>query len=798
MTNGEKDAKTTTPRRPFGSRHAARRRSPFRLSMSRETTLEQEKTSAEHLMKNTFVHAMEWHSLFGRSSAVHAAIVLFGLVACCPDAYSQLAGLAPRGRFETASVIVPAGNSCLLHPDGNSDPTQSIPVNADEDGVARFQAVRPAQQDSVDRLALECTDANGISQTYLVDLRSEATFAPRPFNPAFTTLAVRPALTRDPLSYTQQDLIQGGYGLRPDPIQNPDGYNRWLAAASQPVYKLRSAARSSSTPSHTRRRPISQPSAQSTVPELDATVYTSPSSGWTGAILQGSYKKNATSALTYSYVLNEATFNVPTVTPGGFGTGATAMTIWNGLGNVFQAIVDVNTTATTASFGIHHQDFDPWTKGNDTGGTRFTPKPGDSIYAEEWYCDAKGNLNLSGGYACTLMVDNTQGVEWECDQANSSECTSYTLKPADLANGNLGFWADFIIEDDTGEVVKNSAEWPDFSPVTMTGSAFVVQGSGTSGIGQWVTTSTDPLVELLTDANASVPFVRGDEHLRITLPTGGVKWTDVQTNIYSWDGSNFNTYWPGCATSIGVGPNSRGLTYGTPWITDCTPAADGNYAVHQMQTGGAWVKMQDDVGYRIAVSPDAGIAWAVNGKGQILYWNGSKFIPNPAGGGCATSIGVGPATEFQPNGTPWIVGCTPSADGNFAVYEMLTGGTSEFHLTSWVKMQDDVATKIAVSPDGTPWVVNSSGGILYWNGKKFVPNPTGGCATSIGVGPNSRGLTNGTPWVMGCSFLISDDNAGVYQMQTAGAWVSMQNDVGIAIAVAPDANHAWAISTLKY
>ena len=70
-----------------------------------------------------------------------------------------------------------------LHPDGNSDPAQSIPVRADADGVARFQAVRPAQQDSVDRLALDCTDANGISQTNLVDLRSEATFAPRAFDP---------------------------------------------------------------------------------------------------------------------------------------------------------------------------------------------------------------------------------------------------------------------------------------------------------------------------------------------------------------------------------------------------------------------------------------------------------------------------------------------------------------------------------------------------------------------------------------------------------------------------------------
>ena len=68
----------------------------------------------------------------------------------------------------------------------------------------------------------------------------------------------------------------------------------------------------------------------------------------------------------------------------------------------------------------------------------------------------------------------------------------------------------------------------------------------------------------------------------------------------------------GCATSIGVGPNSRGLTDGTPWITGCTPDAYGNYTVYQMQTGGAWVEMQEGVGGRIAVSPDKGIAWAIS------------------------------------------------------------------------------------------------------------------------------------------------------------------------------------------
>ena len=314
MTNEEKSMNSATP----GG-----------LSPSRTTTLDQESTSRKRILtKNALVH-MERNSLFDRSHAVYASITILGLMACCPVGYSQPTGLAPHGPFEMASFPVPAGSSCVLHPDGNSDPAQSIPVRADADGVARFQAVRPAQQDSVDRLALDCTDANGISQTNLVDLRSEATFAPRAFDPAVANLDYRPALSADPLSYTPQELIQGGYGLRPDPVQNPDGYQRWLAAASKPAYRLHSIR--SAGPSSASRRAAPRPAPQSTAPPIDAGVSTNPSYFWTGPVLQGSYKKNATSALTYSYVLNEATFNVPIVTPGGFGTGATAMTVWNGL-----------------------------------------------------------------------------------------------------------------------------------------------------------------------------------------------------------------------------------------------------------------------------------------------------------------------------------------------------------------------------------------------------------------------------------------------------------------------------------
>src|SRR5208337_4964091 len=141
---------------------------------------------------------------------------------------------------------VPAGNDCVLHPKDNQDPSQSIPLRSDADGVARFLAVRPTLPTSVDLLALDCTDSNGNANTFLVDLRSEETFVERPFDPSSANLAFRPGLTGDPLSFTQNELVEAGYGLRPDPAGDPDGYKAWLSAVSVPAYKLKAAPRASS------------------------------------------------------------------------------------------------------------------------------------------------------------------------------------------------------------------------------------------------------------------------------------------------------------------------------------------------------------------------------------------------------------------------------------------------------------------------------------------------------------------------------------------------------------------------
>ncbi len=751
-------------------------------------------------MKNALVQ-----SAFGRSNSVCAAVLILGLMVSCRSAYSQAAQPGRQAQFEPASVEVPAGNDCVIHPKDNRDPSQSIPVRSNADGVARFLAVRPTLPNSVAELVLDCTDSHGYANTFLVDLRSEETFAERPFDPSRANLALRPGLNGDPLSFTQDQLVEAGYGLRPDPTEDPDGYQTWLAAASAPAYKLRAAPRASLTPLSAGQMPSVGIPEESPDSIEQGTVSLSPQNYWTGAILYGSYKKNATLSTTYSYVKNQANFVVPKITPNIFATKTTALTIWNGLDNVFQAIVDVVASPTVGSLGIHRQNFyHDLPKGSiDEQGVDFTPHSGDEIFVEEWYCDSKGHVKMAGGYGCSIMIDKTQNIEWECDQSSSTECQSYPIEAKFLTNGVLGQTAEFIIEDDTAETNGNCPsktncydEWVDISPVTMTGSALVVQG--TSQTGKTVTTSTDPKVSLWTDNTTSAPFIFGDRHFLITLPTGAVKWSGLTTNTYYWDGSNFdNASTPqtsttarpgviyGCASWIAVGPNSRGLTRGTPWTTGCTAAADGNYDVYQMQTGGAWVRMQSDIATEVAVSVE-GDVWAINAKGNIFYWNGSKFVANPTGG-CATTIAVGPNSRGLTKGTPWITGCHADTDKNYGVYQMQTSG-------KWVEMQSDVATRLAVSPEGNAWALNSKGQILYWNGSKFVVNAAGGCAINIGVGPDSRGLTNGTPWTVGCTPKPGPfGNFDVYQMQTGGKWVLMQSYAGVGIAVSPEGN-AWTIT----
>ncbi|MGA2990147.1 MAG: hypothetical protein ABSD88_06700 [Candidatus Korobacteraceae bacterium] len=432
----------------------------------------------------------------------------------------------PAARFEAASVTVPAGSLCAVHPEGDKDPKHAVHVRAAADGVARFYAVRPTLAGAIERLTLDCTDPAGATHTYAADLRATKTFAPRPFDPVKANLEVRPPLAGDPMALSVKELIARGYGLRPDPKGNPNGYARWLQAASMPAYKASRVLHPPIKPPVRKRIMLARkPSAGNLTPKagsvsVGSTTCVDPSACyWTGAQLTGS------ATATQSYIANEAAVNVPTVVPGGFGSDKTLMSIWVGLDNVLQPIVWAQSTSTVASDRIE----DELQPANTRRSTAVAPAPGDSVYLQEWYCDAAGNQNLAGGYACTHVTDVAQGLVWDCTLANSSACTSIPITSGFTA----GKTAEYIVEDDTPQYGGTTMQWPDFAatPIQMVGSAQVVQNS--TGATSWVSTSNDPNVELLADYPSGTP---GNSHLSVALMMGssgggsGVMWTNVAGN----------------------------------------------------------------------------------------------------------------------------------------------------------------------------------------------------------------------------------------------------------------------------
>lgn len=426
-------------------------------------------------------------------------------------------GAPASARFEPAFAQAPAGSSCTLRPEGDTDPRHALQISVDADGVARFQAVRPGQPGSVERLSLECTSPRGDATSVPVDLLSATTFAAHPFDTS--GLELRPALEGDPRSYTQSELLRAGYGLRPDPDQDPNAYAGWLAAASVPAHWVRDAT--GSAPAATiqtppRRGPVQAAATREVVSTVSAGLSTGQGAPWTGAELRGQYHLGATAAQTTAYAANQVVFNVPVQSPNAI-LGSTQISLWNGLDDVFQAIVWAYTTPTTASYSISRQIF-LGVNGNVTG--PYSPNANDTMFIEEWYCDAGLNPNMFGGYACTRIHDLTQGLMWDClPPGNGTTCIAWSLTAADLANGALGHQADFVVEMDSAENQSvNDNNWPIFAPFTMNGNALVVQG-GTNQV-TWTNVATDPNVLRLIDWTTNVP-----SHVNVNVSGPSVVWS---------------------------------------------------------------------------------------------------------------------------------------------------------------------------------------------------------------------------------------------------------------------------------
>ncbi|BAU56196.1 tectonin domain-containing protein [Mucilaginibacter gotjawali] len=216
---------------------------------------------------------------------------------------------------------------------------------------------------------------------------------------------------------------------------------------------------------------------------------------------------------------------------------------------------------------------------------------------------------------------------------------------------------------------------------------------------------------------------------------------------------------PGFGTDIGIGADGSVFVVGKDSVSPT-----GGYSISKLVSGNL-VKMPECAAIRIAVSPQ-GVPWAVNKSHLIFRYNGSLWDQLP---GTATDIGIGA------DGSVFIIGTTTvSPTGGFNILK--------WNGSDWDVMPQCAGVRIAVSPQGIPWVVNKSN-IVYENTGGLLWNPVPGIAANdIGIG------ADGSVYVTGKD--STNANSPIYKF-TNNSWAPVTGASGVSIAVSPSGLPWW-------
>jgi hypothetical protein len=214
---------------------------------------------------------------------------------------------------------------------------------------------------------------------------------------------------------------------------------------------------------------------------------------------------------------------------------------------------------------------------------------------------------------------------------------------------------------------------------------------------------------------------------------------------------------PGEGKDIAVGVKGAAWSIGARRET-------GGFAIQQW-SGSNWKRTADGA-VRIAVD-DGGQPWVVDSNHQVLHGTGS------AGGwtklpGSATDIGASAA------GFPTYIVSTTATTGGFDVVY--------WDLTSWKSMSFG-AVRVAVGPDGTPYVVNDKNQIsaFSWNSGQW--QQLAGTAQDVGVG------ADGSVWVVQVVQTGRTETApGPVARWNGATWEVEPGATATAIAVGPEGN----------
>lgn len=131
--------------------------------------------------------------------------------------------------------------------------------------------------------------------------------------------------------------------------------------------------------------------------------------------------------------------------------------------------------------------------------------------------------------------------------------------------------------------------------------------------------------------------------------------------------------------------------------------------------------------------------------------------------GKATDVGVGA------DGTVYVVGDDSVSAGGYAIYKLDSCGCRR-------RLPDVGAIRVAVSPQGIPWVVTKSNLIFKYNGTSWDQMP--GTATDIGIG------ADGSVFIIGTEF-ATITGGNIIEKWNGSGWTKMADCAGIHIAVDP-------------
>jgi hypothetical protein len=376
-----------------------------------------------------------------------AAVLLCGITASASNpkvVAEQGFTIAPNA--ETAIVLkTQPGASCDLHATGTSD-TRSMRFYANSDGYVNLRA--NAREGIEGRLQLDCS-AKGNVVSYPLHLIASSTStadmpAPHSQMPLPKGATVRPALTEaQAQSMTDAQLENLRYPARPDVLDSPDQYAKWLARVSRPMTMM---------PTHL-------------VPtNVTATPVAYTSSNWSGL--------EAHSKTTHQYSAVSALWDVPAIISASSDGAEDFSSFWIGLdGDGTKDLVQAGTEQDAQEFlGIVFTNYYAWSEllpNQPTENFVSDVNVGDEMTVEVWIGTGSGAPNANGNRGSFRITDVTQNEEWRFDtmlngtKYNGTEAEWIMERPT--VGGSLPELAAYLIANMVDASVLNAktTKWVD-------------------------------------------------------------------------------------------------------------------------------------------------------------------------------------------------------------------------------------------------------------------------------------------------------------------------------------------------